>query len=450
MSHLSGPNQMDQEQYTAVLNEMIPYISDFVDNNGGLVSLSLLSQDPKVKQWQAEIPTRYDRKITKILARNRYKDFFQCLEGGRVATYKAYENGLIDEEGNVKKNVPGGAKMKPVMTIMPTGNEASGGTELQRGVGGATAGGNPFASGGEDVVETAGQGGEPAVEKNQDGEELTLMDVMDQMQQAVFLEDGTDFVAAIQKIRKIRKTSFGYNDDYLFQTMLGASNGGPSATARTAPLNQMPGSTTFPAMQGSPIDPSDPIGSLKRPAIVPGAQILCPSSVQLADPKNPRERHERLTLVTREMVSCLRDSPGKTLTVIELTQKPKIQLLKKGIVSKFTQFLQQNADKFLIGKNPDGDNKSDVVTLVLDDCAIDDLLTSSFDLDCQYMDMFPELAMSGPNAPGSGAAKKMQKTNSFNNSKGGGYGKGKGKGSYGGGGYGSGGYGGGGGGYNRY
>ncbi|CAD7972668.1 unnamed protein product [Amoebophrya sp. A120] len=391
----------DQEKYTEVLNELIPYISEFVDGNGGLASLSLLSQDPHVKSLQAMIPARYDKKLTKIL--EQYKDFFQCLEGGRVATYKAYESGLIDEEGRVK-NVSAKAKtkMKQVVTILPVGEEAPPAEAA------APAFSPPEPAAAPEASLSGNEGGAPtggpvehAFDPTDDnltdemGHEVTLMDLMDQLGAAVFLEDGSQFVQLIQKMRRIRKETFGFDDDSVFARVFGPTRPNANRMVVTGG-SAVPGQVNSLKRQAQAYDPNGP-------------RMTVPSSVELAAPRNPAERNERLTLVTREMVNRLREAPGKMLTVIELTQIPKIQLLKKGIISKFTLFLNQNQDKFQLARNPEGENKSDVVTLIMDEVAVDELLTGTFDLDNQYTDMFPELSLAGPNAPGTGLAKKFQK-----------------------------------------
>ena len=112
---------------------------------------------------------------------------------------------------------------------------------------------------------------------------------------------------------------------------------------------------------------------------------MLPSTVALAEPKNARERDERVSLVIREMISLLQAAPDRTLTVIELCQRPKIQLLKKGIIAKFSYFIQQNAEKFSLGKNPEGDNKSDCVTLQFDDLQCEEYLSKTFELDANFM-----------------------------------------------------------------
>jgi len=100
-------SEANKAMYQQVLDQFIPYINEFIDERGGLISLSLLSNDPQVKNFLDQIPPGCDKKITKIL--EGYSDFFQCLDGGCVATYKGYENGLITEDGKIVKN---GAKEK--------------------------------------------------------------------------------------------------------------------------------------------------------------------------------------------------------------------------------------------------------------------------------------------------------------------------------------------------
>ena len=84
----------DEQRYSQILETLIPKISNFVDANDGVCSISLLMQDPELKALVNEIPNTKEKKITKILA--NYLDFFALLEGGNIATHKGYENGLVD------------------------------------------------------------------------------------------------------------------------------------------------------------------------------------------------------------------------------------------------------------------------------------------------------------------------------------------------------------------
>ena len=53
------PTAQDQQVYAAVLNDLIPYISEYVDNQGGLISLSVLTQDPHVLLYVISTFTYY-------------------------------------------------------------------------------------------------------------------------------------------------------------------------------------------------------------------------------------------------------------------------------------------------------------------------------------------------------------------------------------------------------
>jgi len=91
----------DDDKYSQVLEALIPKISNFIDAQDGVCSLSLITQDPDVKQLMNDIPMTKEKKITKILA--NYLDFFALLEGGNIATHKGYENGLVDANNNILK-----------------------------------------------------------------------------------------------------------------------------------------------------------------------------------------------------------------------------------------------------------------------------------------------------------------------------------------------------------
>ena len=95
----SRPNPNPTTEYTEILDKLVPIVAAFVDHQGGVCSLSLINQDPQIKQLLEQIPPNHDRKLTKILA--GYSDFFALLDGGMLATYLGYETGRVTEDNKV-------------------------------------------------------------------------------------------------------------------------------------------------------------------------------------------------------------------------------------------------------------------------------------------------------------------------------------------------------------
>eukprot|EP00392_Amoebophrya_sp_AT5.2_P010014 g10045.t1 len=62
----------------------------------------------EVKKLVNRLPEGHEKKVQKILAAEKWSQYFMLLEGGRVATYKAIENNLVDQDGNVLKKGAGG------------------------------------------------------------------------------------------------------------------------------------------------------------------------------------------------------------------------------------------------------------------------------------------------------------------------------------------------------
>jgi len=151
-------------------------------------------------------------------------------------------------------------------------------------------------------------------------------------------------------------------------------------------------------------------------------------------------------------------APQKQMTMVRICQQPKIMALKKGsVILKFTEFIDQNAEKFRRIKDPINPvNAPELVELTWEESDANQFIYDTQELHDRYVQDYPDLMVDLPEPPGPGPAAKMategtkfRKFNTF-----GGKGKGKGfggKGYAGGGGFG-GGYGGGfgGGGYGGF
>lgn len=153
-------------------------------------------------------------------------------------------------------------------------------------------------------------------------------------------------------------------------------------------------------------------------------------------------------------------APQKQITMVRICQQPKIMALKKGsVILKFTEFIDQNADKFRRIKDPVNPvNAPELVELTWEESDANQFIYDTQELHDRYVQDHPELMVDLPEPPGPGAAAKMaagdgskfRKFNTFGGKgKGKGYGGGGGKGyggfnggGFGGGGFGGGGYGG--------
>jgi len=123
------------------------------------------------------------------------------------------------------------------------------------------------------------------------------------------------------------------------------------------------------------------------------------------------------------------------MTVVRVCQMPKVMALKKGVIMKFTTFVDEHLDKFKREKDPMNPvNAPEILELVMDESAANQLLYDTQELHDGYVIEYPELMVDLPPAPGPGPSAREKPPK--------GKGKGK-KGSYGGFGGGGGGFGGG-------
>lgn len=370
------------EEYSQVLNELIPYISDYVDQRGGLCSMSQLPQDPVVSELLNRIPNGYEKKVAKVL--ERYSDFFSLLAGGNIATFKGYEDGLVDHEGNIvkksnKKNKQG-TKSNPFEAELfskPPSNMATPDSLSEGEIIGAPPAAAPICQTLVDV-ET----------KDEMGEDMTLMDALDKFSQTVFVDDNEEFMRRFQQLRRVRGETLGVDDQAEFKALFA-----PRVTnKRGREAYENSGHTDLGGVRDDPSLPplrTDALGRLRMPE----------------NPRNLKEKEDRHNLVVREMLQLLMNSPTQKRTVMELTQHPKILALKKGVVAKFTTFIASHADKFIIEPNPEGGNKSDIIALIMPTDEVNEYFLKTDAVNQEYTRLYPELSVDPP-AP---SAKRFKK-----------------------------------------
>lgn len=425
----------DQQSYSEILDTLIFYVNEFVDNQGGLASLSLLSSDTQVKGLQDRIPEGFEKRLSKIL--DQYKDYFSLLEGGRVATYKGYENGLIDESGRVaKKTKTGSLKM----------------AEGASGEGGPVRMPNPN----ENVwVMDQVDDHESETPKDEMGNDLQLQDAIDAFTEVAYQDDTERFWAAFQKLCTVRLVTYtdakfaNAEHEGCLETLSKMCKLKPVATSELVKASAPVG-----GYRGGPASHSVSTGgtirvgqtSLKRDRA--STQQVQTESANLASfgvggippptvsnvPKAsnalllPKERQERKDLVTREIIAILMAEPGRAKTVVALTQHPRIAALKHGVISKFSTYLMENNDKFLETENPGGKTKSNVIELMWDDEKCESFLGETEPAAEKMRNEHPDVWFSEngvPIMPGQIEAKvKKAKTNNYRGSSYGGYGGG--------------------------
>lgn len=347
----AGP---EGERYTQVLNALIPYIAKHVDGLGGLASLSQISQDPNVKGFLEAIPEGMEKKLSKILA--KYNEFFALLDGGNIATFKGYETGKVDENNNIVKG-----KM-PKTCAGPTAAPSSAGEPAKPA-----------------PTPAAAPGGE------------NLSDALDELYQAALQEDNTLFCTVLMKVRRLRNQTFGIDDALEFAAICGGAN----------MQQQMTGLLGMGMLGGPATGPQATVVRGKGGKVQKRDEFGLPTTNLSHQEKN--DRHE---LVIREMISYLNGMPGKKTTMVTVTQHPRILGLKKGVVQKFTCFVDQHSDKFLRYQNPEGATKSEVLELIMSDEQIQQYMDMTEIIHDDYLATYPELMSQEPVA-GTGAKYRM-------------------------------------------
>lgn len=89
------------QQFYDICQSIVPTISEAIDNAGGFCSMGEVSKDPNVIQALQQIPDGFSKKVKNII--DLFPDFISYFEGGRVATAKGYEEGLVNPDGTINK-----------------------------------------------------------------------------------------------------------------------------------------------------------------------------------------------------------------------------------------------------------------------------------------------------------------------------------------------------------
>lgn len=100
------PDQEERKkQYLEICTHIVPKIAQVIDEKGGFCSLSHVSDDSRVKQALATIPQTFSKKVKSVI--DLFPDFISQFDGGRVATAKGYEEGLVNADGTVNPKPKG-------------------------------------------------------------------------------------------------------------------------------------------------------------------------------------------------------------------------------------------------------------------------------------------------------------------------------------------------------
>ncbi|CAD7969364.1 unnamed protein product [Amoebophrya sp. A120] len=178
----------DDLEYRAVLDGLIPLVSEIIDAQGGLCSLGFVMNDDRVKAQLARVPTGFDKKITKIL--RFYNEYFAIIDNGMVATSTGFETGKVvfnNAGQTVAANAASvsGENLGTATTSGPSG--------YGKGAGGKGSGG-------------AGKGGRAPGGGNETTDQKAIQDAADRLWNAVFdIADEDKFAAAIGEVNYVRK-----------------------------------------------------------------------------------------------------------------------------------------------------------------------------------------------------------------------------------------------------
>jgi len=94
---------------------IVPTIAAVVDEHDGFCSIGVLGNDQRIKDALATIPDGHKRSVSAVVS--KFPDFISTFDGGRVATAKGYENGLVNQDGTIN------AKPKPKKRERPAAEE---------------------------------------------------------------------------------------------------------------------------------------------------------------------------------------------------------------------------------------------------------------------------------------------------------------------------------------
>lgn len=126
MQTAKGPTQEERkQQYYQICSTIVPIIAQAIDEAGGLCSLGELGKDQSVIDAMATIPVGFSKKIKNAI--DLFPDFISCFDGGRVATAKAYDDGLVNKDGTINKDLVKKAKKgeHPELQAPPMGRDVA-------------------------------------------------------------------------------------------------------------------------------------------------------------------------------------------------------------------------------------------------------------------------------------------------------------------------------------
>lgn len=97
----AGPKKSgyDQDEFYTLSTDIVPFVAESIDKKGGFCSIGEVANEDKIKELLATLPPPMPRKLKAVI--DLFPEFVTCFEGGRVATAKGYELGLVNADGTV-------------------------------------------------------------------------------------------------------------------------------------------------------------------------------------------------------------------------------------------------------------------------------------------------------------------------------------------------------------
>lgn len=97
----AGPKKSgyDQDEFYTLSTDIVPFVAESIDKKGGFCSIGEVANEEKIKELIATLPPPMPRKLKAVI--DLFPEFVTCFEGGRVATAKGYEAGLVNADGTV-------------------------------------------------------------------------------------------------------------------------------------------------------------------------------------------------------------------------------------------------------------------------------------------------------------------------------------------------------------
>jgi len=89
----------DADKNQQILDNLLPFVSSKIDENGGVMKTSDICQFPEVKDQLSQIPNGFPKVLPKILS--QWTDFFVVMPNGLIGTAQGYDTGMILPDGTL-------------------------------------------------------------------------------------------------------------------------------------------------------------------------------------------------------------------------------------------------------------------------------------------------------------------------------------------------------------